>query len=171
MKIIEALKNLKTIEKRIESNCQKITQYCSYISCETPVFETEERQRQEVQSLIQANGDLQKEYLRLKIAIERSNIETNVFILGKNYKISELIAIRRGLGACMRKTYESLNPRLSMDKLSAVYRSGMDATNPPRVIHLYKESEKNERLKEIEELLSSIDAALEITNATTDLAE
>lgn len=171
MKIIEALKNLKTIEKRMEANCGKIAQYCSYISCETPVFETEQRQRQEVESLIQANGDLQKEYLRLKVAIERSNIETNVFVSGKNYKISELITIRRGLGTFMRKTYESLNPGPSVNKITAVYRSGMDATNPPRIIQLYKETEKNERMKEIEELLASIDAALEITNATTDLVE
>lgn len=48
MKIIEALKNLKTIQKRMEKNCAEITLYCAYVNTETPAFETEDKQRAEV---------------------------------------------------------------------------------------------------------------------------
>ena len=78
MKIIEALKKLKVIEKRMEKNKSQITQYASMISTERPIFDTEEKQRKEVSSLIQANIDLMKEYLDLKGKIEKNNITVKV---------------------------------------------------------------------------------------------
>jgi len=78
MKIIEALKELKLIIKKIEKNADNITQYSSLVSTERPVFGSETDQKNEVSSLIQANKDLMVRYIDLKIRIDRTNMETKV---------------------------------------------------------------------------------------------
>lgn len=179
MKLIEALKNLKTIEKRIDKNCEKIREYCAYVSVETPTFETEERQRQEVASLVQANLDLEKEYIRLKRSIEQTNLATKVSINGKEYTISELITIkgavkgRAGAGRFRTATYQALNAQKAMQRLQQVFqqRGGVDPTNPAKVIPLWKEEDKNKALHDWEEFTSAIEGRLEVVNAETDLIE
>lgn len=171
MKLIEALKNLKTIEKRIHKNAEQIGQYAAYVSVEQPAFETEERQRQEVASLIQANADLEKEYLRLKVAIEVTNLRTTVTINGKTNSISELIAIRRGVGKFRERTYQALNASSALQRMQQSYNKGIDAQNPPRVVALYREEDKIKALREWEEFTSAIDGKLEVVNAETDLIE
>ena len=169
MKIIEALKNLKTIQKRIEKNCAEITQYCAYVSTEIPAFETEDKQKLEVNARIQANMDLESEYLRLKRAIEQTNLAVKITIAGRTYTITELISIKRVLGRYHTATYAALNPQAAMNRLNDVYRKGVDAVNPARVISLYKEEDKNKNLREWEDFMSQIDGKLEVLNAETEL--
>lgn len=171
MKIIEALKNLKTIEKRIEKNCQQIGEYAAYVSVEQPAFETEERQRQEVASLVQGNLDLAKEYLRLKTAIEFTNLNTKVSIGHRENTISELITIRRTSGKFVTMTHNSLHAAKAMQKLQQVFSrpGGVDAQNPAKVIPLYSEADKNKALREWDEFFSAIDGKLEVVNAETEL--
>jgi hypothetical protein len=169
MKVIEALKNLKTIQKRMEKNCQEITQYCAYVSTETPAFETEDKQRGEVQSRIQANLDLEEEYLRLKRAIEATNLAVKVTIGTRTFTITELISIKRVLGKFHTATYSALNPNAVMQRLNEVFRKGIDGTNPAKVIVLYKEEDKNRNLRDWEDFMSQIDGKLEVLNAETEL--
>lgn len=171
MKLIEALKNLKTIEKRIEKNCQQIGEYAAYVSVEQPAFETEERQRQEVASLVQGNLDLTKEYLRLKTAIEFTNLNTKVTIGQQENSISELITIRRTSGKFTTMTLNSLQPARAMQKLQQVYQrqNGVNPMEPAKVIPLYNEADKNKALREWDEFFSAIDGKLEVVNAETDL--
>lgn len=180
MKLIEAMKNGKTIEKRILKNCEQITQYAAWVNDETPVFETEEKQRAEVQSLIQANLDLEKEYLRLKVAVETTNLATKVTIGTFTYTITELLTLKDrvssqnkirtpGAASFRVKTYLALNPEQAIKRLQMNYKQGVDATNPPKVIRAYKEEDKNKALREWEEFVSAIDGKLEVVNAETDL--
>lgn len=174
MKIIQALKSLKTIEKRIEKNCQAISQYCAYISGEILPYENEDRQRQEVQYLVQANIDLEKEYLKLKCSVEHTNLITKVKIGIFEYSISELIVLKRGIGkikgATFRSnTYKSLSLLLTNQRFNQIASRGVDATNPPRVIPLFQEKYKNEQLTAWENFLDQIDGTLEVINAETEL--
>lgn len=176
MKLIEALKNTKTIEKRIEKNCELIRQYAAWVSVETPAFETEERQRQEVASLVQANLDLEKEFLRLKVAIETTNLATRVAIGAQEYSIAELNVLRgnrktglKGSGQFRLGTYSALSGQLAAQRMQQIFSKGIDAANPPRVITAYAEADKNKALREWDELLSQIDGRLEVVNAETEL--
>lgn len=174
MKIIQALKNLKTIEKRIEKNCQAISLYCAYISVEVLPYETEDKQRQEVQSLVQANIDLEKEYLKLKCSIEYTNLITKVKIGEFEYSISELIVLKRGIGkvkgATFRaNTYKSLSLLAANQRFNQAASRGVDATNPPRVIPLFQEKYRNEQLTAWENFLAQIDGTLEVVNAETEI--
>lgn len=169
MKLIEALKNLKTIEKRIAKNCASIAQYAAYVSVETPAFETQEKQEQEVGALIQSNLDLEIEYLRLKKAIETTNLAINVSILGKEYTISELITIRRVAGQFRKSTYAALNTTQAVSRMQQFYNKGVDAVNPPRVVTVYNEKAKNKILADWEDFTSAIDGRMEVVNAETEL--
>jgi len=169
MKIIEALKNLKTIQKRMEKNCQDISQYCAYVSTETPAFETEDKQREHVKSLVQANLDLEKEYLRLKKAIELTNLNVTVTIGTRTLTITELMSIRRVMEKFHKATYQALNANSALQRLNEIYRKGVDGANPARVIALFKEEDKVNSLRDWEEFTSQIDGKLEVVNAETEL--
>lgn len=170
MKIIEALKNLKTIQKRMEKNCAEITRYCAYVSTEIPAFETEDKQKIEVAGRIQANLDLEAEYLRLKRAIEQTNLAVKITIGTRTYTITELISIKRVLGKYHASTYAALDPQSAMNRLNDVFRKGgVDGINPAKVIVLYKEEDKNRNLRDWEDFMSQIDGKLEVLNAETEL--
>lgn len=171
MKLIEALKNLKTIEKRIEKNCTLIAEYCAYVSVETPVFETQEKQIEHVAGLVQSNTDLATEYLHLKSAIEQTNISTLVTIGERTHSISELIAIRRVSGKFITNTYNALNPRTATTRLQQVFNraGGIDVSNPPKVVPAYKEEDKLRKTRDWEDFVSAIDGKLEVVNAETEL--
>lgn len=170
MKIVEALKNLKTIQKRIQKNCSLISDYAGYLSIETPAFETPEKQRDEIQSLIQSNLDLENEYLRLKLSIEETNLKTMVTIGNFTYPISSLISIKRVAKEFRSSTYRSLVVDKAQGRLhNTLNRQGYNPQEPVRIIALYDEKVKNTALSEWEEFLSQIDGKLEVVNAETDL--
>ncbi len=97
MKIIEGMKRLRVIEKRMESQQRAITEYSSKLSTEMPRFQTKEDQAKEVASLIQSNNDLCAEYLKTKRSIEYTNLKVTVELQGKPYCISDLLVIKRKL--------------------------------------------------------------------------
>lgn len=176
MKLIEALKNLKTIEKRIEKNSAQIPEYAAYVNTENPHFETAEKQETEVAALVQSNLDLASEYLRLKTAIEYTNLNTKVTIGTRTHSISELITLRGaknrpGTGRFAMGTYGSLHPQRAVGRLQQTYNrpGGVNITEPPKVVLAYREEDKQKALRDWEEFLSAIDGKLEVVNAETEL--
>jgi hypothetical protein len=150
-----------------------IGQYAAYVSTEGLFFPTEDAQRAQVQSLIQANLDLEIEYLKLKRAIEHTNLMTVVTINGKTYSISDIISIRRIVGQFRTASYGALNGQKAMEVMRRAYggQGGkqVEATNPPKVVMLYDEADKNAQLKDWSEFLEAIDGRMEVVNAETEL--
>lgn len=170
MKLIEGIKELKIIEKRINKNCQQISDNSAYVSDEQIPFESQEEMQAHVQSLVQANLDLEQRYLDIKTAIEKTNLETTVDIQGKKFTISELISLRRIAGRYRTMTYQALNGAKAVQSINSRNRtSGYDATNPPKIVPLYNEKDKQGKILEWEELLERIDPVLEVVNAETEL--
>ena len=169
MKIIEAMKRLKVIEKRMTDNNTAITAYASILSTERPAFDSEQEQRKQVQSLIQANEDLLKEYLSLKTKIERTNLAVVVEMDGKKYTLSELLILKRKLAKTAMGTYEALNDRTATAKLRSA-SVGPDG-KAPQVLRLYDERVKNAALDKWQDLYNNCDSRLEVINCTTDLVE
>jgi len=169
MTIIECMKRLRVIEKRIDSNSGSITQYASMIDSQVPAFETKEKQREEVASRVQANVDLVHEYLRLKRRLELTNLAVRVKVSGKEYSISELIVLRRKLVDSVILTYSSLNDYTG--KSAQRSAPNIQGQAQPQVIRLYKEEDKQAKLREWSDFKAEIDGRLEVVNATTDLLE
>jgi hypothetical protein len=172
MKIIEGMKKLRVIEKRMVQNRDRISKYSSSVSTEKPLMNTEDEQRAEIKSLVQANHDLLKEYLDLKCRIERTNLDTKVEVAGFSGSISELLVARRKLALLMASTYEAMNDSEGSKKLSGYgMRSRGDDGARPDLVRFYDEREKNEGLRKWQDIYESIDSRLEVINATTDLVD
>ena len=173
MMIIEGLKELKLIESKMKKNNEQIEKYSSILDNERPQFESESHQMQEVKNLVQSNKDLQERYLRLKAAIDRTNLSTKVKIDGqtKEYTIYELIIIKRKLGDLIKQTYTSMNTKQANGRLSITRSSLGGPSNSAKVVQLYDERVKNEALDAHENFMSVIDRRLEVVNAVTAIIE
>jgi len=168
MKIVEGLKRLKVLEKRIVSNCSDITKYASILSTEKPAFESETMQKEEVRQLIQASEDLGAEYLKLKSQIERTNLQVSATINGKTHTLSEFLVIKRKLARMMQGVYNALNTNAAEGRMHTS-RFGND--QKVNIVQLYDESSRNESLRAWQDLYEAVDSRLEVINATEDLVE
>ena len=168
MKLIEAMKERKIVEKRMEKNREQITQYSSGLSNEKEIFGSEQKQIDEVKSLLQANVDLFNRYLYLKRSIERTNLETKVEFSVGTYSISELLAIKRRLQHSVINTFKALNTQSAEARMRTIK---IPDNVEVKVVRYYREEEKNLLLKSWMEFFENIDGRLEVVNATTDLID
>ena len=170
MKLIEGMKRLRVIEKRMASNIENINRYAAILSTERPMFGSEDKQRSEVKALIQANRDLMDEYLILKKRIERTNLGIEIEIQGTKYQISDLLIIKRKLAKMMESTYSALNTKQAELRMT---RGGMQAPVGERiqVVPMFDETDKNTQLRLWQDLYDNIDSRLEVINATAELLE
>lgn len=169
MKIIEALKEQKRIQTKINRNATQITQYSCKLSNEKPFFDSDEAQTAETYQLIQSNIDLTNRYLWLKRCIDHTNLNSKHEIGGVAYSITDLLNMKRnGIGFIIT-TYNALTDSQVSRRLSAARST--DSAKPVQIERLYDERNKNEALLKWQDLLDNIDSKLEVINATTDLIE
>lgn len=173
MKLIEGMKKLKIFEKRIEQNAQRIQMYASAPSNEKPTFGDNSEQVNQVKGLIQSNKDLVTEYLHLKRRVDTTNLQT-VVTIGKNeYKLIDLLVLRRGLAKKMMVTYQSLNTSYAEARLQQLGRNIalQPGEKAPSVVRFYDETHKFESMQELQTLSDEIEQRLEVINATTELIQ
>lgn len=168
MTLIEGLKRLRVILKRIEGNTAEITRYASKLSTEKGPFESDEKQRSEVKSRIQANLDLVTEYLLLKDRVDRTNRLTTISISNVERALSDWLLLKRQLGQHVLSTYSALNKSDAEQRLRSAHTVGQERVT---VEQLYDESEKNTSLRRWMDDLAEFDARLEVVNATTKLVD
>lgn len=168
MKIIEALKELPLIKKRLEKNNQLIKQYSSYVTGVSLEFETEERQRLEVQSLVQANIDLAANFEKITNKLSDTNSTVKVEIEGVTKTIREWITYRNVTSAYLKQTYEALSHQAA-NTILAANQGRLNLEAGIQVKKLYKEEDKLKALNSIQAIVDKIDATLEIVNVNTDL--
>lgn len=167
MTIIEGMKELRLIEKKMKVNSQRILEYSSIISTEKPYFATEEEQGKQVKGLIQSNLDLADRYMKIKRAIERTNLETRITFGEKKFTLSDLLTLKRKLIASIQETYHALSDTAAQAKKNSFQRVSGD--KEVSIKRLYDENEKHQSLRYWMELLSEMDGRLEVVNATTSL--
>ena len=172
MKIVEGLKRMRVIEKKLVQNADNVTRYASMVSTEKPLFETDVKQKKEVNSLLQSSNDLLTEYLGIKRKVEETNLAVFATIDGTKYSLSDLLIIKRKMASQMMFVYQSLNDTEGKKRLGQVRGWGAgEGGNTPTVVRFYKEEDKNAGLKKWQELYDNIDSRLEVINATTDMIE
>lgn len=171
MKIIEALKLIKDLERKKDDLYDKVREYCVDLDCDTPTYPDQQRQ---ISEWIQSYSDILKNILHLKYSISKTNIKTEVPILLGNKTvvktIAEWILRRRGLAEEEQRIWSALHDK----NLSEQYIRKFSDKSPEIVIkrRLYFDPAERDRKRELfRSEPSKIDAALEIVNATTDLIE
>ncbi len=169
MKIIEALKQTKDLQRKAEDLRGKVAKHSAYLSIETPTYPN---QGQQVREWIQAHSDILKEILRLRTAIQRTNLATSVTIDldGKSVTktIAEWVHRRRDLAKLDQDMWKMLTDR---NLKEGVMRQSTDQTIEVKLVRCYDPSEKDRMLESYTAEPTTIDGRLEIVNAVTDLIE
>ncbi len=169
MKIIEAMKQIKDLQRKAEDLRKKIGQCSVDLDCETPLYED---QFGKVAGWLQSHSDLCKEILRLRVVIQRTNLQTDatVELGGKavTKTLAEWIHRRRDLAKLELAAYQQLTDRN--------LREGrvQQSSGEQKEVHIRRYYTPELRDKAIDMLTSEpllVDARLEVVNAVTDLVE
>lgn len=93
MKIIEALKKIKHLDRKIEKTSGRVTKWCSYFDDKEnpngPVYNEEDIQR-----MLQQIDDWASEKAQLRHKLHKTNMETTVDLWGKTYTLDELLGLK-----------------------------------------------------------------------------
>ena len=171
MKIIEGLKKVKDLEKKANDLRHKIGRHCALSSLQTPEYG--DRQQAQVSEWLQAHRDVVKEILNLRVAIQRTNMITNVVVElgGKSVTrtIAEWIHRRRDLARLDYEAYSMLTDRGIAEEGWARDPSGDQVQ--VKIVRFYDPAARDKMLEEFASEASLIDGRLEIANAVTDLID
>jgi len=175
MKIIEALKKIKDLNRKADDIRSKISQNCADLDAETPAYGTVEAQSKQIAEWLQAHSDLVKEIERLRLCIQKTNLAVEVTVEVEDGKyvtksIAAWIHRRKDLAATEMAAWRGLTSRaltpknykpdpLKDEVKIANIRKYYDQKNRDRMVEIYTSEP------------SRIDGSLEITNATTDLIQ
>ena len=165
MTLIEALKKLNLLNKKMQRNAEDIQRYSSKPSNRKPLFDTEKEQRETIKNLVQSTLDMANEYSVLHARVNRTNMETEVLFQGKKWTIHEMILYNQRLADNIVACYSAMNSH-EAEKSMRSYGSS-DTT----VELLFDEKERANGLSKWMDIKEEINAKLEVVNATTDLVD
>ncbi len=171
MKIIQALKQIKDLKKKADDILAKVKEHSADLDCNTPTYPD---QRRQVSEWAQSYSDIIKEILRLHIAIQKTNLETNVTIeLGNKQvtkSIAEWIHRRKALAEMERLIWLHMTDK----GLKSEYKNKITDKAPERTIQrvlYYDPVERDNKVELFRSEPSKIDSTLEVINAVTDIKD
>lgn len=169
MKLIEALKGIKEHQRKAEDLRSKIAKHSAYLDYETPVYKEQEKQ---VARWLQTHSDILKEILRLRIAIQRTNLQVEVVIEinGKsvNKSIAEWIHRRRDLATLEMEAWSKLTDKGLRE---GEMRQSTDNVQVVKLKRCYDPEERDINVDVYSNEPHLIDSRLEVVNAITDIIE
>jgi hypothetical protein len=167
MKIIEGLKKIKDLQRKADDLREKIAKHSAHLNYETPVYAD---QKGQVAEWLQAHSDILKEVMGLRIAIQRTNLETNVTIeLGDKAvtkTIAEWIHRRRDLASHEVSAYKQLTDRGLRE---GIIQESTGEKKEITIVRCYDPTTRDEKINLYESEPTTIDSKLEVVNAITDL--
>lgn len=167
MKLIEAMKKLKDLGIKAADLQAKVAANCANLDIETPLYPDPKSQ---VSEWIQAHSDILKEMLRLRVAIQRTNLETLVTIELNSVQVTKSIAEwihrRRDLAKLEMDIWAKLGDRGLKD---GGFQQSTGEVRPVKVLRWFDPKERDLRVDLYRVEPSKIDATLEVVNAVTDL--
>lgn len=170
MKLIQAMKKLKDLNIKTEDLRKKVSMNCASLSIETTLFPDPQAK---ITEWLQSHSDILKEILGLRVAIQRTNLATQVAIEldGKHVtkSIAEWIHRRRDLAKTEMSMWALLTDRNLKDQLIQTSKDG--PTTEVKLRRFYDPELRDQKIEAYRSEPSVIDATLEVINATTDLLE
>ena len=170
MKIIEAMKKQKELMVKAEDLRKKIGTYCADNSHETATYGAE--QKTKIKEWLQGHSDVLKEILKLRIAIQRTNLQTDVTIElgGKQVTkcIAEWIHRRKELAGLELQSWQVLTDR---NLKEGAIKSSTGEITQVTIRRYYDPSERDQSVELFRTEPGVIDRTLEVTNAITEVLE
>lgn len=169
MKLIEALKQIQDLQRKAEDLRGKVGEHSAHLNVESPVYPD---QRKKIDGWLKAHSDIIAEILRLRVAIQKTNLETVVAIEigGKKIEksIAEWIHRRRDLANLEYLAWKKLTDR---NLKEGIFKESTGAEREVKIVRYYDPEEKDRKLDEYQSEPMIIDSRLEVINAVTDLIE
>lgn len=167
--MIEAMKKLKDLNVKAEDLRKKVATHCAHLNYETPTYAD---QKGTVAGWIQSHTDLMQEILRLRLAVQRTNLATQVDIElgGKIVKksLAEWIHRRRDLAKLDLDMWSKLGDRGLKEGTG---KNSQDQVVEIKIIRYFDPKQRDEKMDLYRSEPGTIDATLEVVNAVTDLIE
>jgi hypothetical protein len=170
MKIIEGMKQIKDLSIKASDLRDKVGKFCADLSIETPTYPDGKAQ---IAEWIQAHHDILKEILRLRVAIQKTNIATDVAILIDGQTVTKPIAAwihrRRDLATLDMNMWQKLSDRGLKEQNLQTAQGG--TVTEVRIRRYFDPVERDKKHELYRSEPALIDGTLEVTNAVTDLIE
>ncbi len=170
MKVIEAMKRVKANKEKVDDLQKRIASVSAHLSHETPLYGAETPAK--INEWLQTCDDLSQESIRLLVAIAKTNLATQVTVVlgGRNVtkSVAEWIWRRREYAAVDLKTWQLLTDR---NLKEGVMNTSTGVPVEVKLVRNYDPVRRDEKVAEYKGEPHEIDAALEVSNAVTDLIE
>lgn len=160
MKIIEALKKIKHLDRKIEKTQSRIDKWCSYIKeeeGEEPVYNTED-----IRKMQQQISDWLKEKAYLRHRLHITNLQTTERYDHKNYTIDELLGLKE---IVIPTEIHSLKLMRRKEK-RGLY--GEDLKNA-KVVNQFDSKERDKEIDKLENKMNELDTILDKLTLETDI--
>lgn len=168
MKIIEAMKRIKSNKGKIGDLHIKISECCANLTFETPLYGVDTKHK--IESWIQTCCDLTQDNVRLLTAIARTNLATKVEVeLGGKFvtkSIAEWIWRRREYAQYDMQTYQKLTDR-GLREGHAKESTG--TVTEVKIVRHFDPEKRDTMIAMFKDEPHAIDSTLEVINAVTDL--
>ena len=173
MKIIEAMKKIKYLIQKIDDLKGKIQSNCCEYDNNELLYGSEDKQKAKISEWIQSCEDSTKEVLRLRFAIQKTNVKTELTIeIGGKFvmkTICEWIHRRRDLSKMDFDVWNCLGDRGNKKHIGYMDKKGEEFVAK---LKMYFDPEQRDVKKDLyKQEPSLIDGSLEVKNAITDLIE
>jgi hypothetical protein len=173
MKIIEALKRTKDLQRKADDIRAKIAANCADLDADVPTYGTVEAQSKQIQEWLQAHSDILKEIENLRLSIQRTNLAVIVSVEvtdGKRVEksIAAWIHRRKDLAKLEASAWAGLTNR-NLKPQNYKVKPTDEEIRTANIRKYYSQQERDKKVEEFTSEPSRIDAALEISNAVTDL--
>lgn len=170
MKLIQAMKQIKDLQRKADDLRGRVRQNAAHLSIETPLYG--DKQRETVREWLQGLTDISQEIARLRVAIQRTNLNTMVTmeIGGKKVEkcIAEWVVRRRELAAKDAETWQMLGDRGLKE---GVVQNSQGVQVEVKIVRNFDPAERDRMMEMYRSEPYVIDSTLEVVNAVTDLVE
>lgn len=170
MKIIEAMKLVKSNKEKIADLCARIKSHSAHLSFETPTYPD---QTAKIKEWTQAALDVSRDNVELLIRIGKTNSQIQVTIpMGEaqvTKSISEWVWRRREYAALDATIWQTQGDRGLKEQQVTTTQGG--APTLITLIRHYNPEARDKALDILRREASAIDGTLEVVNAVTDLVE
>jgi hypothetical protein len=175
MLITEALAELKTIEKRLTKKREYVRLYLYRPDGLRDPLEKEGGSQEVIKRELQAIEDLSKRVVAIRVAIQRTNLNTPLTVSDTTMSIAEWLAWRKEVSsneqsfvAQMRHTIQTARNQ-AISKGASVIQPGSTAVAPNDIHVNVAEGKLSIDAERLEVILGNLDGQLSLKNATVQV--
>lgn len=173
--ITEALAEIKTITKRIDTKVKFIKEHLYRQDAFKDPLAKDGGAPKVIEQEIQAIGDLYTRIITIRLAIAEANVKGEVEVDGTKHSVAEWLVWRRDVAPGLVKTYQDWNANIqsarrnAMTKGISVIQPGNEATSINDLIVNLNEKNLSDSIDKVQTILGTLDGRLSLFNATTQV--